>query len=167
MSDFNLAKSLAEARQRLAPRPTRSTRADAGRPRMGHKAREILESLLAGQERPPMRELLSQLAQRCQTLGATCPSRATVYAYLPNASGPTYQVQKLPEYARASLYNLDDHSVVSGRELAFYLFNHGDTRALSFAAGMPWLCLLQADRLRGFRPKSHALLRAVMRTRGI
>jgi hypothetical protein len=167
MSDFNLAESLAEARQRLSPRSTRSTRADAGRPRMGHKAQEILELLLAGRERPPMRELLSQLAERCQTLGERCPSRATVYSYLPNASGPTYSVQELPAYARASLYNLDDHAAVSGSQLAFYLFNHGDARSLSFAAGMPWLCLLQADRLRGFRPKSHALLRAIMRARGI
>ena len=39
--------------------------------------------------------------------------------------------------------------------------------ALSFAAGLPWICLHHAARMRGFRPKSRALLRAVLSFRRI
>jgi hypothetical protein len=51
--------------------------------------------------------------------------------------------------------------------VAFAAFNYGDVHAISFASGLPWLALYQADRVRGWRPKSHALLRAVMADRGI
>jgi hypothetical protein len=167
MADFNLDRTIAETRGRLSrTRPGRK-RADAGRSRMSKNVRAILQSLLSGQQRPPTGELLAQLAERCRQHGERCPSRASVYNFLPNASGPTYPVRELPEHVRASLYNLTDESNIPGHQLAFYLFNYGDSRALGFAASLPWLCLFQAERLRGFRPKSHALLRAVMQARGI
>jgi hypothetical protein len=167
MSDFDIAQSLIEAKKRFSVRSARLQRSDAGRARISPNVRCVLESLLAGQKRPPMRELLAQIGALCRASGERCPSRAAVYKYLPNAAGPTYVVRELPTHVRASLYNIDDGAEVSGRQLAFYLFNHGDARSLSFAAGMPWLCLYQAERLRGFRPKSHALLRAIMRARGV
>ena len=57
--------------------------------------------------------------------------------------------------------------MVPGHQLAFYLFHHGDTQALSFAAGMPWLELYQANRMRGWRPTSRGLFLAVLRRRRI
>jgi hypothetical protein len=56
---------------------------------------------------------------------------------------------------------------VPGDQIVFYCFNYGDVRAISYAAGMPWLCLARASARRGFRSKSLALLRAVMKIRGI
>jgi hypothetical protein len=167
MSDFNLLGSLDEAKKRFSSRAVRPTRSDAGRPRMSPKVQRIVESLLCGQERPAMRDLLAQIGERCRDCGEHCPSRATVYTCLSHASGPTYAVRELPTNVRASLYNIGDNAVVSGRQLAFYLFNYGDAQSLSFASGMPWLCLYQAERLRGFRNKSHALLRAIVRARRI
>jgi hypothetical protein len=54
-----------------------------------------------------------------------------------------------------------------GDQVVFYCFNYRDVRAISYAAGMPWLCLVHAAARRGFRPKSLSLLRAVMTKRGI
>lgn len=112
-----------------------------------------------------MSVLLAELGARCRAEGVSCPSRAAVYNFMPRAAAPRYRVADLPEHARAVLLNLDDEAEVPGPQLAFYLVNHGDTRALSFAAAMPWLCLYQAERMRGFRPKSHALLRALIAAR--
>ena len=74
---------------------------------------------------------------------------------------------------REAMYNLssddggDAPRTVGGDHIAFYAFNYGSPRALSFAAGLPWLCLVRAAGRRGWRPKSRALLRAVMKYRGL
>ncbi len=64
----------------------------------------------------------------------------------------------LPRPSRATVYNALARVV--------HAFNYGDTRALSFAAGMPWACLARAADKSGWRPKSLALLGAVMSCRG-
>jgi hypothetical protein len=56
---------------------------------------------------------------------------------------------------------------VPGHQLAFYCFNYGSLGAISYAAGLPWLDLYQARRMRGWRPRSFGLLLAVMRRRGL
>jgi hypothetical protein len=165
---LDLERSIESARHRLRRPAKERARADAGRPRAAtSRSRAILEALLSGQERPPMRTLLADLQTRCAAAGEPCPSRASVYNFLPLAPVPAYGAQTLPPHVRDLLYNLSTRARVPGSQLAFYLVNHGDTRALGFAAGMPWLCLYQAERMRGFRPKSHALLRAILQARGI
>ena len=67
----------------------------------------------------------------------------------------------------ATLYNLAPDAVVPGAQLVFYCFNYGSLAAMSFAAGLPWLDLRRASRLRGWRSRSRGLLDAVMRVRGI
>lgn len=73
----------------------------------------------------------------------------------------------LPPAVRDALYNLTADSEVPGHQVAFYCFNYGDSAAVSFAAGLPWLALYQAGRLPGFRPRSRGLFEAVMRARGL
>ncbi len=75
-------------------------------------------------------------------------------------------MQRLPANVQAALYNLDASATVPGRQLVFHVFTYGDTRALGFAATLPWLDLYQAARMRGWRRKSLALLRAVITRRG-
>lgn len=165
---FDLERSIDAARHRMRRPAKGPPRADRGRLRATTiRSRAILEALLSGQERPPMRALLAELQGRCAAAGEPCPSRASVYNFLPLAPVPTYRAQTLPAHVRDLLYNLSERARVPGPQLAFYLVNHGDTRALGFAAGMPWLCLYQAERMRGFRPKSQALLRAMLQARGI
>lgn len=168
MESSDLERSFAAARARLEAKPLarrRRQRSDAGRPRIDAKARALLSELLSVAQRPHMHEVLALLKQRCRAERVPCPSRAASYNVLPHLDTPMYRVADLPDHVGAALYNLDDATRVSGAQLAFYLMNHGDTRALSFAAAMPWLCLYQAERMRGFRPKSHALLRALLRAR--
>lgn len=163
---FDLTRSMERARARLPQQqPSRRTRSDAGQSRLAPRAQALLAELLSAAERPSMTALLVELGARCRAEGVPCPSRAAVYNFLPRAPVPRYRVAELPAHARAALFNLDDAADVPGPQLAFYLINHGDTRALSFAAAMPWLCLYQAERMRGFRPKSHGLLRALIAAR--
>jgi hypothetical protein len=114
-----------------------------------------------------MRRLLENVATRCKSAGLEPPSRATVYKIMATTAGPGYRVVELPRAVRAALYNLEDGSVVPGRQVAFYCFNYGDLEAMSFAAGLPWLALFQAGRLPGCRRKSRGLIQAAMRARGI
>ncbi len=73
----------------------------------------------------------------------------------------------MPAGVREGLYNLAANGSVPGRQLVFYCFNYGSVATASYAAGLPWLDLYQAERLRGWRPRSLGLLRAVMAVRGI
>ena len=95
------------------------------------------------------------------------PARASLYNALSRIDGHTYEASGLPPHVRGALYNLSPEGPVPGPQLAFYCFNHGSLAAASFAAGLPWLDLYQAARLRGWRPRSRGLLDAVMRARGI
>ncbi|MBN2358230.1 MAG: hypothetical protein JXR83_02175 [Deltaproteobacteria bacterium] len=142
-------------------------RADAGQPRLPAAVMVDLRRLLLEQERPRMVDLLSALRRRCRRRGEACPSRATVYKLLHQIEGHSYDPSALPEPVRAALYNLNLQRPVPGHQLAFYCFHHGDLRALSFASGMPWLDLYQAARTPGWRPRTRALLDAVLEARGI
>ncbi len=114
-----------------------------------------------------MHEVQRQLAAACWHLGVPVPARATIYRFMGQCAPRNYRVAELPEPVQQCLYNLDPEGSVPGHQLAFYAFHYGDTRTMSFAAGLPWLDLYQADRMRGWRPTSHGLLRAVLRRRRI
>ena len=114
-----------------------------------------------------MREMLAELARRCRDQGLTPPSRATVYKLMARLPVPRYRVADLPRAVQEALYNLDPESEVPGHQLASYCFEHGDLTAVSYAAGLPWLALWQALRLRGLRPRTRSLMEAVARARRI
>lgn len=103
----------------------------------------------------------------CVTNGLRPPSRASLYAAFSKIPGHTYPVSQLPPHVVDVLYNLAPSGTVPGHQLAFYCFNYGSLAAVSYAAGLPWLDLYQASRLRGWRPRSRGLLEAVMRARAI
>ncbi len=170
MRPFDLEKSLKEAELRLPALQAgtaRRPRSDAGKSRLPESVAAALLDILRRQERPPMREVLDELAAFCRKQQERMPSRATVYRFIDECSPRQVCIAELPESVRSALYNLDPDGMVPGHQLAFYAFSYGDLRALSFAAGLPWLDLYQADRMRGWRPRSHGLLRAVMLRRGI
>ena len=81
--------------------------------------------------------------------------------------GHTYRIPDLPSHVRDALYNLDPEGSVLGHQLVFYALQYGTLRAVSYAAGLPWLDLYQAARLRGWRPQSRGLLDAALLVRGI
>lgn len=102
------------------------------------------------------------------------PARATVYQVMARAVVHQYAINALPSAVRETLYNFElgdsgepSAALVPGHQLAFHCFNYGGLAALSFGAGLPWLSLYQAARMRGFRPKSRALLQAVLKARRI
>jgi len=78
-----------------------------------------------------------------------------------------YQLLVNEEGSRAALYNLPRDGEVPGEQLAFYCFNYGDLKAVQYAAGLPWLPLYRAYRMRGWRAQSRGLLRAALLARGI
>ncbi len=163
---FDLAQSLEAARERLKP-ARRKARADRGVWRFDPVARASLDELLSSQEKPPMRELLAELGRRCAAHGARPPSRATVYKYLDRAPVPLLNAARLPPAVREVLYNLDEDAAVPAHQVAFRAINEGGLRALTYAAGLPWLALHRARKLRGWRSRSRGLLRAICRARGI
>lgn len=114
-----------------------------------------------------MKDLLLGLQSRCQSLGLTAPSRATVYNLLPSIPCPTRRKSDLSPAAQSALYNFTPESEVPLHQVAFCCFNYGDLEAVSFASGLPWLALYQARRTRGHRLKSVGLLDAAMRARRI
>ena len=95
------------------------------------------------------------------------PSRATVYKLMASLPCPKRRWCDLPPAAQAALYNLAPDSEVPLHQIAFNCFNYGDLDAASYAAGLPWLALYQAWRMRGHRPKSRGLLAAAMAARRI
>lgn len=111
--------------------------------------------------------LQKRVAAACDAAGLKVPSRASLYNAFSTIEGHDYSIASLPPDVAATLYNLDGAARVPGRQLAFYCFNYGGLTAFSFAAGLPWLDLYQASRLRGWRARSRGLLQAVMRVRGI
>lgn len=111
--------------------------------------------------------MLLELEQACKRNGLRMPSRATVYKQMRTLVCSTYQKSALPPPVRHALYNVAEDADVPGHLVVFYCFNYGDSAAMSFAAGLPWLALYQAARMRGFRARSRGLLGATIRTRGI
>jgi hypothetical protein len=165
---FDLSESLKRAEERFGSEPPRrKPRSDRGRPRLPHEVLDRLHELLAGQERPPVREITSQLAELCASRGLPMPARATIYEAMRRAPTASCRVGDLPAAVRATLYNLDDDSEVPGHQLAFHCLNYGGLEAASYAAGLPWLALYQAARLRGWRARSRGLLDAILRSRGL
>ncbi len=126
-----------------------------------------MRSLLLGHDRPSMTAVIRELADRVAPLGIRAPSRATVYNSLTRIPGKVYRTKLLPLPVRESLYNLSLDGRIPGHQLVFYCFNYGSISAMSYAAGLPWLDLCQASRMRGWRTRSLGLLEAVMRARGI
>lgn len=76
-------------------------------------------------------------------------------------------VATLPPEVRAALLHVDMSATayVSLGTVAFYAFNYGALRALTFASALPNDALESAASLPGWRPKSLALLRAIVRYR--
>lgn len=112
-----------------------------------------------------MAALLRHVSAVCAAAGLRIPSRASLYNALAGLDGNWYDIASLPRPVASTLYNLAESGKVPGRQLAFYCFNYGSVAAISYAAGLPWLDLYQAARLRGWRPRSRGLLTAVTRLR--
>lgn len=155
MRPFDLERSMSEAEQRLPPRPegtARRPRSDAGKSRLPDAVVGALLKMMRRQERPPMREMLDEIAEVCRQIRETTPSRATIYRFMAQCPPRQVRIADLPDSVRETLYNLDHNGLVPGHQLAFYAFSFGDMRALSFATGLPWPDLYQADRMRGWPP---------------
>ena len=169
VSNFNIERSFEQAAARLdkTARGKRRRRSDAGKSRTAKPVETHLRELLAGHRRPRMKELLSDLETFCRSHDLRTISRATVYQFMARVRTTEHRVGELPPVVRAALYNLDDDAMVPAAQLAFYCFNYGDLGAMSFAAGLPWLALFQAARMRGWRFRSKGVLEAVMRVRRI
>jgi len=158
------------ARRRLRGQPApgeRRRRSDRGVSRLDPAVLECVATALSGHQRPRMREMLAEIGKCCREKGLEPPSRATIYKLMIALPGPTWRVGELPRSVQAALYNLTPSTEVPARQLAFYCFNYGDLRAMSFAAGLPWLALYQAVRQPGYRKKSRGLAGAAAKARGI
>ncbi len=114
-----------------------------------------------------MAALQRLVSERCLSAGLKPPARASLYNALARLDGHTDSVATLPPLVVDALYNIAPDGRVPGHQLAFYCFNYGSLGAISYAAGLPWLDLYQARRMRGWRPRSFGLLLAVMRRRGL
>ncbi len=169
MSEIDLKSSIARAERRfrggVAAQPN-GVRADRGRARIPEVVERELQRLLQTPERPALSEVAHEIAAFCGSVGCRPPSRSSVYNAVARAKAPEYQLAQLPEDVVRALYNLEGPRV-GGGQLVFHAFNYGSPRAISFAAGLPWLCLVDAAKRRGWRPKSRSLLTAVMQYRGI
>lgn len=168
---MNMDDSIQRATERLGlsgiPNSIRKRRSDRGQSRLHPSLMSKLDALLSTEDRPSMSSLLEELETFCKQSDLALPSRATLYAFMAKTPTPRHLPRQLPEAVQAALYNLDLDVPVPGHQLAFYCFNYGNLAAASFAAGLPWLPLYQASRMRGFRPKSRGMLEAVLRVRGI
>ncbi len=168
MSVFNLQSSLERAEKRFGKATTsRRRRSDRGCSRLEPRVLSKLEELLRGQERIPVRAIQRALGEYCENRDLHPPARATIYESMARAPTASYSIAALPNAAKEALYNLQPTEWVPGHQLAFYCFNYGGLPAISFAAGLPWLALYQADLLPGWRTRSHGLLKAIRHARGI
>lgn len=169
-SVFDVEGAFQRAAQRLGDVPqkrSRKPRSDRGRRRVAPAAERVLVELLSSHERLAMAVLLRELGAACRQVGTKPPSRATLYSYLATVRTPERQVRALPAAVQRALYNLERDSRVPEAQIAFYCFNYGELAAVSYAAGLPWLALYQARRMRGWRRRSRGLLEAVARVRKI
>lgn len=163
MFDIKESQHLAEAR--LSRPAGRGRRSDAGRSRLPAPALAELRAATLGMERPSVAALRRRLADACARSGRRPPSRASLYSAFDRIDGHLYQVSELPPAVVECLYNLAPDATLPGHQLVFYCLNYGSPAAMSFAAGLPWLDLHQARRLRGWRERSRGLLLAVLRVR--
>lgn len=164
---FNdLETSMRRAEERLGQAAV-SPRADRGRSRLDPEIATFLQALWDGIEKPSMREVTAALTAFCRAGAKRVPSRATLYHTMAQAPLPRHLIQTLPSEVRATLFNMADDGEVPGDQLVFHCFNYGGTKAMSFAAGLPWRQLWVARQKRGWRAKSHGVLEAVMRARNL
>lgn len=168
-SIFDLQRSFDRARQRLALTRIegRKRRSDRGQFRLDEDVANHLRGLLSGDDYPGFKAIFRDLRQFCAKNKRVCPSRATVYKFMQRDPGRSYLRTSLPPQVSEALYNLAPGAIIPGAQLAFYCFNYGSLAAIHFAAGLPWLALHQAVQLRGWRPQSYGLLKAVLYTRKI
>ena len=164
---FNIGDSQRQAVSRLGRASARRRRSDAGRSRLAPEVLKELRLAALRQDSPSMAGLQRRVSDICGALGIRPPCRASLYNTLSRIEGHRYSIALLPTHAAAALYNLAPTGEVPGHQLAFHCFNYGSLPAISYAASLPWLDLYQAARLRGWRPRSRGLLRAVMRDRRI
>lgn len=164
---FDLQESQRRAEAKLGRASRRRRRADAGRSRLPAPVLAIVRQAAHGPRRPSMITLRRRVAELCAASGLKPPARATLYNAFDRLEPRRYRVSTLPPHAVEALYNLAPDTMVPGPQLAFYCFNYGSLAAVSFAAGLRWLDLYQARRLRGWRPRSRGLFDAVMRSRGL
>lgn len=164
---FDFDASMRRAEERLGAEHARSSRSDRGVTRLDAAVVALVEAELMGGERPDFKAMHAMLVERCRGLGLSPPSRSSLYGLIERAPGHVYRVRELPVYVRETLHNVEESAEVSGRQVAFASINYGDTRALAFAAALPWLDLHQARGLRGYREKSRGLLEAICLARGI
>ncbi len=164
---FNIEESQRRAEVRLGRASRRRRRADAGRSRLPAPILAVVRQAALGPRRPSMAALQRRVTDVCAATGLKLPARATLYNAFDRIEPDCYRVSMLPSHAAEALYNLAPDTVVPGPQLAFYCFNYGSLAAVSFAAGLPWLDLYQARRLRGWRPRSRGLFDAVLRARGL
>jgi hypothetical protein len=79
------------------------------------------------------------------------------------------RLRDLPIELKDALFNLEtdgEDATIAADVVAFYAFNHVAPRALSFASRLPLVALERGEQRSGWRPKSRALLQAVLRYRG-
>jgi hypothetical protein len=168
-SPVDIERVIERAQRRLASAPPsgRKRRSDLGKFRIDDQVVEKLRFLLGGQEFPGIQSILLDLKQYCEGEGLSCPSRATIYKFMLKDPGRSYPMAELPAAVHEALYNQSVEAWIPGAQLAFYCFNYGGLPAIHFASSMPWLPLYQAYRMRGWRPMSRGLLRAVLLARRI
>ena len=164
---LDIQESQRRAESRLGRASKRRRRADAGRSRLPAPILAVVREAALGPCRPSMSALRQRVAELCAASGLKPPARATLYNAFDRLEPRRYRVSTLPPHAVEALYNLSPDTVVPGPQLAFYCFNYGSLAAVSFAAGLPWLDLNQARRVRGWRPRSRGLFDAVVRARGL
>lgn len=162
---FDINRSQRQAKKRLARVSSRRRRSDAGRSRLPKVVLAELRAAALGDDRPSMAALQRLVSERCRSAGLKPPVRASLYNALARLDGHLYSVATLPPPVVDALYNIASDGRVPGHQLAFHCFNYGSLAAISYAAGLPWLDLYQARRMRGWRPRSLGLLLAVMRRR--
>lgn len=170
MCAFDLKKSIDEAERRFgsgAASDVPRRRRDAGVSRLHPELLALIESLLLQTERTPVNGLIESAAVFCKARGLRVPSRTTIYGLIDALELPRVSMADLPPAAQRALYNLEPQSAVPGSQVAFACFNYGGLEAMCYAAGLPWLFLYRASKMRGWRPKSRNLLVAAMRARHI
>jgi len=164
---FDISEAQKRASRRLGARSTRRRRSDAGKSRVSPFLLDALRVLVVGREQPSITQVERHLAALAAEHRLRPPCRATLYGTLATMPGHFYRMASLPSHVRSALYNLGSDAEVPGHQLAFYCFNYGSPAAASYAAGLPWLDLYQARRMRGWRARSRGLLDAAMRFRGM
>lgn len=181
MSELSLGRALDRARERWGS-PARRPRSDRGRARLHPDVEGKLAKLLSARDRPSLSSVHEELAAFCKRRGHAAPARTSIYNAIERVELRALAWDELPDDVRQALYNLGDDSTpaasrrirrtdrarcIPSDQVVFYAFNYGSPRAVSFASGLDWLALHRAAKRRGWRPKSRALLDAVLQYRHI